>query len=208
MIAKYFLLKTLPDTKQKVPDSKQKDRKSNDVWFSWNNDKSIHTEGFRGFIKIANELISWKCFGITGHLWREITAHRGIPFEKGKTNYIYHYCGVIMGSMASLLTSLTSVYSTVHSGADQRKHQSSSSLARLCAGNSPEAGDFPILMASNAENVSIRWRHHDIHKVKEHCTLKNNFLGFVVACTARHNFICKSRKFFPNIHIIDYDTLQ
>ena len=34
-----------------------------------------------------------------------------------------------MGTMASLITSLTSVYSTVHPGADQRKHQSSASLA-------------------------------------------------------------------------------
>ena len=34
-----------------------------------------------------------------------------------------------MGSLASLITSLTSVYSTFHSGADQRKHQSSASLA-------------------------------------------------------------------------------
>ena len=30
----------------------------------------------------------------------------------------------------------------------------------LCAGNSPGTGEFPAQMASNAENVSIRWRHH------------------------------------------------
>ena len=34
-----------------------------------------------------------------------------------------------MGSMASQITSLTIVYSAVYSGADQRKHQSSASLA-------------------------------------------------------------------------------
>ena len=34
-----------------------------------------------------------------------------------------------MGEMASQITSLTIVYSSVHSGADQRKHQSSASLA-------------------------------------------------------------------------------
>ena len=34
-----------------------------------------------------------------------------------------------MGEMASQITSLTSVFSTVQSGADQRKHQSSASLA-------------------------------------------------------------------------------
>ena len=33
----------------------------------------------------------------------------------------------------------------------------------LCAGNSPEAGEFPAQMSSNAENVSIWWRHHAVH---------------------------------------------
>ena len=32
----------------------------------------------------------------------------------------------------------------------------------LCAGNSPGTGEFPAQRASNAENVSIWWRHHDI----------------------------------------------
>ena len=40
-----------------------------------------------------------------------------------------HYDDVIMGTIASHITSLTSVYSTVYSGADQSKHQSSASLA-------------------------------------------------------------------------------
>ena len=31
----------------------------------------------------------------------------------------------------------------------------------LCGVNSPETGEFPAQMASNAENVSIRWRHRD-----------------------------------------------
>ena len=40
-----------------------------------------------------------------------------------------NYDGVIMGAMASQITSLTIVYSTVYSVADQRKHQSFESLA-------------------------------------------------------------------------------
>ena len=40
-----------------------------------------------------------------------------------------HYCDVIMGAVASQITSLTIVYSTIYSDADQRKHQSSASLA-------------------------------------------------------------------------------
>ena len=40
-----------------------------------------------------------------------------------------HYGDVIMGVLTSQITSLAIVYSTVHSRADQRKHQSSASLA-------------------------------------------------------------------------------
>ena len=40
-----------------------------------------------------------------------------------------HYSDVIMGEMASQITSLTIVYLTVYWDADQRKHQGSSSLA-------------------------------------------------------------------------------
>ena len=40
-----------------------------------------------------------------------------------------HYDDVIMGAIASQITSLTIVYSAVYSGADQSKHQSSASLA-------------------------------------------------------------------------------
>ena len=47
--------------------------------------------------------------------------------------YIYivahHYSDVIIGAMASQITSLTIVYSTVYSSADHRKHQSCTSLA-------------------------------------------------------------------------------
>ena len=43
-----------------------------------------------------------------------------------------HYNDVIMGAIASQITSLTIVYSTVYSDADQRKHQSSASLAFVC----------------------------------------------------------------------------
>ena len=63
-----------------------------------------------------------------------------------------------MGEIASQITSLTIVYSTVYSGADQRKHQSSASLAFV--GNPPVTDEFPAQMASNAKNVSIWWRHY------------------------------------------------
>ena len=44
-------------------------------------------------------------------------------------SYKYHYSDVIMGAIASQITSITIVYSTIYSSVDQRKHQSSASLA-------------------------------------------------------------------------------
>ena len=70
-----------------------------------------------------------------------------------------HDNDVIMGPIASQITSLTIVYSTVYSDADQSKHQ--------------RTGEVPAQMASNAENVSIWWRHHgpmnEIGKCQEKC---------------------------------------
>ena len=44
----------------------------------------------------------------------------------------------------------------------RRKSKKTSKLrvTGLCAGNSPVTGEFPTQRASNAENVSIWWRHH------------------------------------------------
>ena len=48
------------------------------------------------------------------------------------------------------------------------KQTSKLRVTGLCAGNSPETGEFPAQMASYAENVSIWWRHHAwwIHQMK------------------------------------------
>ena len=70
-----------------------------------------------------------------------------------------HYNDVIMSAIASQITSLTIVYSIVYSGADKKK-TSKLRVTGLCAGNSPATGEFPTQKASNAENVSIWWRHH------------------------------------------------
>ena len=60
-----------------------------------------------------------------------------------------------MSAMASQITSLTIVYSTVYSGADQSKHKKKLRVTGFCAGNSPGTGEFPAQMASNAEIFSI-----------------------------------------------------
>ena len=57
------------------------------------------------------------------------------------------------------ITGLTIVYSTVFS---RRRSKKTSKLrvTGLCVGNSPVTGEFPTQRASNAEKVSIWWRHH------------------------------------------------
>ena len=58
-----------------------------------------------------------------------------ILFDTTKAHYktwdeiTYHYSDVILGTMASHITSLMIVNTTIYPGADQRKHQSSASLA-------------------------------------------------------------------------------
>ena len=71
----------------------------------------------------------------------------------------YHYNDVIVSAMASQITSLTIVYSTVYSRC-RSKETSKLHFTGLCDENSPVSGEFPAQRASNAENVSIWWRHH------------------------------------------------
>ena len=67
--------------------------------------------------------------------------------ESKKTLFrLWHYNDVIMGAIASQITSLKIVYSIVYSAADQRKR----SLA--------------FVRGINGGNVSIWWRHHEFTK--------------------------------------------
>ena len=71
---------------------------------------------------------------------------------KRKRNHSSHYIGVIVGAMVSQIIGISMICSTVCSGADQRNHQSSASLAFV---NSSVTNEFPSQRASNAENVYI-----------------------------------------------------
>ena len=90
--------------------------------------------------------------------------HEDVPNEWQNKLTIKHANGVafVLFSRCIVVTTFTTyvclgnseiiVYSTAYSGADQRKHQSSATLAIL--------REFPAKLASNAEYVSIWWRHH------------------------------------------------
>ena len=59
----------------------------------------------------------------------------------------------------------------------RRRSKKTSKLrgAGLCEGNSPKTGEFPAQMSSNAENVSIWWRHHADLKY----SLRNSWLAML-----------------------------
>ena len=76
--------------------------------------------------------------------------------------YPKHYIGVITTTIASQITSLTVVYSTVYSDVDQRKHQSSASLAFVWGihrdpVNSPHKGPFTRKMFPFDDVIMNTW---------------------------------------------------
>ena len=76
----------------------------------------------------------------------------------------HHYNDVIMGTVASQITSLTIVYSTVIQ-TEIKENIKAPCHWSLC-GEFTGICEFPAQWASNAENVSIWWRHHD--RIKQH----------------------------------------
>ena len=76
----------------------------------------------------------------------------------------YHYSDVIMGAIASQITSLTIVYSTFYSDADHRKHRSSASLAFV-----REIHRGPVNFHTNGQ-----WRGKCFHLMKSSCQHTTN----------------------------------
>ena len=77
-------------------------------------------------------LISWYMVNKNEKSWLFILCHYVDDIEVSYHNQFrspLHYIDVILTTMASQITSLKVVYWTIYSDADQRKHQSSASLA-------------------------------------------------------------------------------
>ena len=83
-----------------------------------------------------------------------------VQTEDAGEKHQYHYRDVMMDTMASQITSLTIVFSTVYAGADQKNIKTPRHWP--CEGKWPVTGELPAQRATNAENVSIWWRHHDV----------------------------------------------
>ena len=88
-------------------------------------------QGKQGLFAIYHKLSIYR--GIVQHDTTHSTTSSNVKLrpdvELTKDTHISLYYDVIMSAMASQITSLRVVYSTVYSDADQRKHQSSASLA-------------------------------------------------------------------------------
>ena len=72
------------------------------------------------------------------------------------------------------------------------KETSKLRVTGLCVGNSPGTGEFPAQRASNAENVSIWWRHHDVKRswLAPHTLhLKGNIILMTFSSVASSNVI-------------------
>ena len=81
---------------------------------------ATHTFNKLGFIMQSHKILAgWKII------------EKWAPYCRDTRDWLAqnHYGDFIMGTIASQITSLTVVYSTVYSDAVQRKHQSSASLA-------------------------------------------------------------------------------
>ena len=114
--------------------------------------------------------VSWSWIG-NENIYMLISTRFYVPFNSFMLLHLLlcHYTDAIMGAIASQITSLTIVYSTVCSGADQREHQSSASLAfvrGIYRGpvNSPHKGPvtrimFPFddVMRRSTHEVIVTW---------------------------------------------------
>ena len=110
-------------------------------------------------IKFQISVSVWPITPILISYFAFTTQHSPISEWHGCSHLFTHYVDVIMGTMASQISSLTIVYSIVYSGADKKK-TSKLRVTGLCTGTSPGTGEFPAQMASDAEKVSLWSRHH------------------------------------------------
>ena len=62
-------------------------------------------------------------------IYCKLDLREQFQWKPNQNTTLFQYNAVMMSTMASQITSLTIVYPTVYSDADQRKHQSSGSLA-------------------------------------------------------------------------------
>ena len=107
------------------------------------------------------------------------------PQQRTSNMESVYYCDVIMGALASQITSLKIIYSTVYSGADQRKHQSSASLAFVW-GIHRGPVNSPHKRPVTRKIVSFWWRHHARVITSSWLSDPTTQMGTLLLCYCRH----------------------
>ena len=108
---------------------------------------------------------------------------------------VLHYSDVMMSTMASQITGISSVYSTVCCGADQRKHQSLASLVFVrgihrCPVNSPHKG--PVTQKMFPFDDVIMVKLFDTHHIGVHARSKHTHRYiYIYACAYTWKFLHK-----------------
>ena len=107
-----------------------------------------------------------------------------MPRKRFPHNWLSHYTDVTMSPMASQITSLGIVYSTVYSGADQRKHQSSASLTfvrRIHRGpvNSPHKRPVTRKMFPFDDVIMYEWNTRSNRWIPMTMSVTRSFDAFV-----------------------------
>ena len=138
--------------------------------------------------RLASEI---RCITTQMHFYHDILAYM-THVTYSTSAWQCHYSDVIMGMMASQITSLTIVYTTVYSGADQRKHQSTASLAFVRG-----IHRWPV---NSPHKWSVTWNmfpFDDVIMLSFHISLSSNDATHK---TVRHSFICVAtwQKYWPH----------
>ena len=97
---------------------------------------------------ILNRLLWFKSFNSDGSSNVSISCSYEHLNQDWRGRSVYHYSDVIISAMASQITGVFMVCSTVCS-----EKASKLNVTGLCEGNSPVTGEFPSQRASNAQNV-------------------------------------------------------
>ena len=115
------------------------------------------------------------------------------PHMPNCRNYKGHYGDVIMTAMTSQITSLTIVCTTVYLGADQRKHQSSASLAFVRGihrgpVNSPHKGPVTRKMLPFDDVIMVILKTSPVSLLVDPWSVKSKWPSLIKSCrTLRWN---------------------
>ena len=105
----------------------------------------------------------------------------GIHLSPVNSPHKGHWRGALMSSLICAWT---------NSGLFRCKSKKTSKfrVTGLCAGSSPVTGEFTAQRASNAENVSIWWRHHELEYLMCLCNKLNSLCQLkLLLCELKYN---------------------